>query len=117
MKCHFPARVMLDAMQATFATFSSRARNTALRELVLEGLEAVDSGVSLRSRVVQLGGVGQSTRTLAVLVPEGSPLALGLQRLEASQAMGYGELFVLLANLGWERINARQDSRVQESVS
>lgn len=102
MKCFVRLNALPGLMRAGLANGDVRARNATLRQLALVGLERVDGGVDLRTHAMQLCGGEKGGEVTTLLLPDESPLAQGVRRLESSMAAGRGAILFQLAVLGWE---------------
>ena len=104
MKCQFLLRNVPEGMLALFqGDASSRTRSAVLRHLATIGAEEVEDGADIRLATVRLCSGSGAPGTFAARVSDGSMLGETIDRLEKQLAMGQGNVFLLLAILGWEQ--------------
>ena len=109
MKCQFPLRNFPAGMFTLFqAEAGSRRRSAVLRIFAMLGTDEVAAGADIRLAAVLLCSRSGTRGSFGVRIPDGSMLSDSIHRLNNQLMMGRGNVFLLLAILGWERSHLQQ---------
>ncbi len=109
MKCQFRLRNVPEGMLALFQDTSGSGRRSAvLRHLATIGAEEVEDGADIRLATVRLCSGSGAQGSFSAILPDGSMLSEAIEKLDKLLEVGRGNVFLLLAILGWERSHLQQ---------